>query len=87
MGFAEGEKMRLTCGEGEHEPDRAVLLCKEKWYGEHIEQNEQVGQKEERRADNRIKAEEDKYILSNVKTSTETKKNVLNNELLCVVKC
>lgn len=71
MGFAEGEKMRLTCREGGQEPDPAVLLCKEKRSGEHIDQSERVGQKEEGKPDNHIKAEEDKYILSNVRTSTE----------------
>lgn len=58
MRFAEGEKMRWAFREGRQEQVPVVLLCKDKWSGEHIEQDQGGGQKEKGRADGHIKAEE-----------------------------
>lgn len=54
MGFAEGESMRWACREGGQEQDPAVLLCKEKRSGKHIDQGQGGGQEEEGRADDHI---------------------------------
>lgn len=71
-GFAEDEKMRWACREEGQKQDPAVLQCKEKWSGEHTEQDQGGGQKEKEQMI--LKLRKDKHVLSKVKTSTEIKK-------------